>query len=286
MVQDLEVYQSLWAMERRAPGVAELSLEQNIARAAEAGFHGLGLDLAMSDVPVAIAALPLLERHGLKCLFNGFPRSDDELRFMLKLSKDFGAPFLSVIGQLMPPRLDDMIAVARRWIDIADRAGQSLLFETHRHGLLNDLYPTLQMLEAIPSLTLCADLSHFVVDREFSLPVEPEAEAMIGQVLARAEAFQGRISSNEQIQVPIGFPQHQAWVDQYLRWWDQGLAGWRARAPADATLTFLCELGPAPYAITGPDGHELSDRWEEALVIRDRVEALWSEMETASTPGG
>jgi len=142
------------------------------------------------------------------------------------------------------------------------------------------------MLEAIPSLTLCADLSHFVVDREFSLPVEPEAEAMIGQVLARAEAFQGRISSNEQIQVPIGFPQHQAWVDQYLRWWDQGLAGWRARAPADATLTFLCELGPAPYAITGPDGHELSDRWEEALVIRDRVEALWSEMETASTPGG
>ena len=285
-MQSLEVYQSLWAMERRAPGVAEPPLEQNIARVAEAGFHGLGLDLAMSDVPVAMAARPLLERHGLKCLFNGFPRSDDELRFLLDLSKDFGAPFLSVIGQLMPPRLDDMIGVARRWIDLADKAGQPLLFETHRHGLLNDLHPTLQMLEAIPAMALCADLSHFAIDREFSLPIAPEAEAMIGQILARSEAFQGRISSNEQIQVPIGFPQHQGWAQQYLRWWDQGLTAWRARAPADATVTFLCELGPAPYAITGPDGHELSDRWEEALAIREKVAALWSGMETGSMSDG
>ena len=278
-MQQIEFYQSLWAMELRQPGVDERSLEANIAMIGEAGFHGVGLDLAMSDVPLAEAARPLLERHGLACLFNGFPRSDDELRFMLAMAKDFGSPFLSVIGQVMPRTLGEMIPIAKRWIDIADSAGLPLLFETHRHGLLNDLYPTLSMLAAVPGLALCADLSHFVVDREFPVDLDADSQRMIAEVLERSAAFQGRISSHEQIQVQIDFPQHQAWVERYFGWWDQGLRAWRARAPADAVVTFLCELGPPPYAITGPDGLELSDRWAEALAIRERVGAMWGAME-------
>ncbi len=34
------------------------------------------------------------------------------------------------------------------------------------------------------------------------------------------------------------------------------------------------------WAITGADGLELSDRWLEALAIRDRVSALWMAMQT------
>ena len=60
-------------MEQRRSGVAEPTLEESIERIAAAGFAGVGLDLAMSDVPMARAARPLLERHGLRCLFNGFP---------------------------------------------------------------------------------------------------------------------------------------------------------------------------------------------------------------------
>ena len=196
---------------------------------------------------------------------------------MLALAKDFGAPFLSVIGQVMPRDVPDMIAVARRWIDIASDVGLPLLFETHRHGLLNDLFPTLAMLEAMDDLALCADLSHFVVDREFALPLSPEGEAMMADVLGRSEAFQGRIATNEQIQVPIAFAQHRAWTEQFERWWVAGFRAWRTRSAPDAVATFLCELGPPPYAITGADGLELSDRWSEALVLRDRVNGLWQE---------
>jgi hypothetical protein len=68
-------------------------------------------------------------------------------------------------------------------------------------------------------------------------------------------------------------------VDLFMGWWEYGIRSWRRRADPDATLTFLCELGPPTYAITGADGYELSDRWQEALEMRDMIRALWRRIE-------
>ena len=38
----------------------------------------------------------------------------------------------------------------------------------------------------------------------------------------------------------------------------------------------------AGYAITGPDGRELSDRWQEALVMKDMIRALWDRIAAES----
>jgi hypothetical protein len=66
------------------------------------------------------------------------------------------------------------------------------------------------------------------------------------------------------------------WVDLFMGWWEYGFRSWRKRAGKDATLAFTCELGPKPYAITGRDGNDTTDRWAEALAMKDMVRDLWA----------
>jgi hypothetical protein len=48
---------------------------------------------------------------------------------------------------------------------------------------------------------------------------------------------------------------------------------------------FCAELGTTPYAPTGPDGRELSDRWAEALVLRDWARELYDAAVPAAARG-
>jgi hypothetical protein len=64
-----------------------------------------------------------------------------------------------------------------------------------------------------------------------------------------------------------------------MGWWEYGFRSWRSHAPDDATLTFLCELGPKEYAMTDRDGYELSDRWGEAQMLKTMISELWTRIE-------
>ena len=127
-------------------------------------------------------------------------------------------------------------------------------------------------------MRLCADLSHFVVDREFKLPLDHRDQGLIQRIIDQSDSFQGRVASRQQIQVQLDFPQHAKWVELFRSWWRDGLESWRARND-EGDCIFLCELGPPEYAMTGPDGREMSSRWDEALTIRRWVMEMWDEME-------
>jgi hypothetical protein len=276
-MQRLLVYQALWAMEHRRPGEQQLTFADSFDRVKAAGFDGMAIDLGALTFAQARETVPQFARTGLGGLLTAFPRSIEELRPALHLAKDIGAPFVVVIGQVMPLSVAGSIPVIREWLRIADEERVKIQFETHRNCITNDLFATVQLLDAIPEMRLAADLSHYVVDRELPCPPPPELQALFGRVLARSDSFQGRVAARGQIQISSGFPQNAKWLRLFCDWWRAGFASWKARAAADGTAIFLCELGPPDYAITDAQGQELSDRWAEALALRDMALALWDE---------
>ena len=279
-MQELHIYQSLWGMELRSTHTPERSPEENFQMVVDAGFDGICIDPSAEEIPELRPLLELYQQHNLKCMVNAFPGNADDMRPLLNFARDFDACMVNVISGVMPIKPEDAVPVVRRWINEAEQLDMPLLFETHRDGLLNDMYFTLQLMDLVPEMRLCADLSHFVVDRELRVPVPKRDQQYISSILDRSDCFQGRVASREQIQIAINFPQHQEWVEIFKAWWKQGMHEWRRRSSADATLVFLCELGPPPYAITDGDQRELSDRWEESLQIRDWALQIWTELET------
>ena len=277
-MRSLKFYTSLWAMMPHDQSGAILPYETICQMVAGAGYDGMALDLGAGDVAQAREVQPHMSRAGLTPLIVAFPKTIEDLRETLIMAKDFDAPFVDVIGQVMPLSVEGMIPVIRRWIDMSDEIGMPIQFETHRNCITNDLYATLCLIDAVPEMRLCADLSHFVVDREFKLPLDHRDQGLIQRILDRADRFPGRVASRQQIQLQLDFPQHQKWVELFQGWWHDGLESWRARNAA-GDCVFLCELGPPEYAMTGPDGRELSNRWEEALTIKNWVADIWAGLE-------
>ncbi|WP_372836498.1 sugar phosphate isomerase/epimerase family protein [Puniceibacterium confluentis] len=273
----LQVFQSLWAMQPHDASGQALPLDRVAGMVAEAGYAGLAIDLGASDVAVAHAIRPHLQREGLLPLIVAFPRAVKSLRDTLLMAQDFGAPFVNVVGQVFPLTVAGAIPVVREWIEMSERIGMPVQFETHRNCITNDLFATLSLLDAVPEMRLAADLSHYLVDREFKLPLQSWERGLLTRCLARSDSFQGRVSGRQQIQLQINFPQHAPWVALFRSLWEEGFASWRNRNDT-GDMVFLCELGPPEYAMTDADGREMSNRWDEALQIRAMAKDIWNRL--------
>jgi hypothetical protein len=272
-MQQLLVYQSLWAMERCRPDGLEWSLQEKLAMIRDAGFDGAGV--RFFDYQYAKQVTDFLHAHGMTWQAQCYPRTVDDLKPIIDHVLEFGADHLNLQPDVRPYRLEACFPYIDGWRRLAADAGIAMQIETHRDRMTTDLLFTLHLLDHYPDLRLTADLSHYLVGREFAWPVSDENHALIHRILDNSWGLHGRVASREQVQVPITFPHHREWVDLFMGWWAYGFRSWRRRAGPDATLTFLCELGPAPYAITGADGYDLSDRWQESLQMMAMVRDLW-----------
>ena len=273
-MQKLVVLQSLWAMERRQTDCIERTLEENVAMILDAEFDGVSMTLSNAEAARRVAAL--LKPQGKLMEAQCFPRTVDDLIPALELCTELGVHHLDIQADVRPRRIADCIPLLEGWRRLAEQVNFPVYFETHRDRMTTDLYFTLDLLECFPDLKLLGDLSHFMVGREFTVPISNENHADMHRIIDNCWAFHGRVASREQVQVEISFPHHRLWLDIFLNWWAYGFKSWRRRAKPNDSLAFVCEIGPKPYAITDRDGNDTTDRWREALMLKAQVETLWS----------
>ena len=98
----LKFYTSLWAMMPHDQSGIILPFDQICEMVASAGYDGMAIDLGAGDVEQAHAVRPHMERCGLTPLIVAFSKTIDSLHDTLLMAKDFNAPFVDVIGQVMP----------------------------------------------------------------------------------------------------------------------------------------------------------------------------------------
>lgn len=277
-MQKFLVLQSLWGLQKLRGVPVERSLEDNVAMLKAAGFDGFS---SMWDTDEAASrSSALAKAEGLIIEGVLLPTSVEAVIPLLERGTKHGVHHLNLQLNMRPRTLSEALDILHRLRALTDQVSFPVYVETHRGRLTNDLHFTLDVLDAMPDLRLLGDISHYIVGREIELPISDEIQAQITTVLDHAWAFHGRVAGSEQIQLPISFAHNKPWVDQFARWWSQGFESWRKRAGADDELTFVCELGPQPYAMVGADGQDLTDRWEESKAMQAMVRGLWENSET------
>nr|WP_284236948.1 sugar phosphate isomerase/epimerase [Paenibacillus glycanilyticus] len=270
---------SWWGMGGLAANGQTRSIEEQVAIIAEAGFDGInGFIPAPGD---AEHWRRLLEHYDLSFSVNAYPKTADDLKRFLEQAKEYGniqhinvqvlTPF--VIGEQAVQLLDSMNSFSQQ-------AGIPTFIETHRGTITQDLLRTIDYINALESLRLTIDLSHYVVAGELHT-VSDEAEQLIQTVLTRSSAFHARVSNGEQVQIDVGKHGEHPMMQHFQRWWSSGMQNWRAQAGIGDVLPFVVELGPPSYAITTDEyagrTHEISDRWEQSLLFMRTSRRLWSE---------
>lgn len=281
-MRGLLVYQALWGMEALSGVDLEHDLEAVLDRILAAGFDGVGVSLLKEQRANTVARVMRARGKSFEAI--GFARHADDLAYLIGRAEDLGAHHLNVQIMARPDRVSDAVKLFEEFEATAAHGKLPVYYETHRGRLTNDLLFLVRILRELPSLKLTGDLSHYVLVHEMPLPVPDADLERMSIVIDHCWAFHGRVAGSHQIQMPLSAPQHQGWVRQFQRWWLEGFTRWRSQSAEDAELTFTAELGPPNNAITTPDGAELSDRWQEALLLKDWARSLWERANTNTAP--
>lgn len=255
---------TLWGMR----GLFESHMA-GIQAASKAGFSVIEADYTILTPETAEA----VQAHGMLLVIQCYPQTVSDLQEPLYLAKQYKA--LQINAHAGTPFMSDAEAaeLVNALIDRASGEKVPILFETHRGRLTQDLFRTCQVVKAAPRMRFTLDASHYIVCHE-SFGPSMELVAQLDPLLDRIGMMHGRISNGQQIQVDPGDGTGD--LEQvHVKFWAYAMRRWRQHNSAGSSLVFTPEPGPPNYAILDTAGNEVSDRWQQALVIKQMAAAAW-----------
>ncbi|MGI8908679.1 MAG: sugar phosphate isomerase/epimerase family protein [Candidatus Sumerlaeaceae bacterium] len=265
---------SLWGIEElHDPPVA------GIPALKEAGYATL--EVAYYNIsPEVVKAV---QENGLRLIVQRTTSTVADLVPALEAAKRHGALLVNLHAGTPHMRTQEAADVVNAMIDAADSYSLQLLFETHRGTMTQDLLRTVDLVESVPRMRLTLDVSHYIIAEERPGPVD-QLRPLLNTLLPRVQMIHGRISNGEQIQVDAG-DGHGELAQLYKKFWCDAMRAWREHRAPGSAFVFTPELGPPIYALTDSKGHELSDRWQQSLVLRRLAEEAWKESARAIVVG-
>lgn len=146
-------------------------------------------------------------------------------------------------------------------------AGVLVTHETHRGRLFFNPRDTVALVNEHQGLSLCADLSHWVVVCERLLE---DQGAALAAITPRVRHIHARVGHAQGPQV--NDPRAPEWAGElaaHERWWS---AIWQAQQSAGVPLSTLTpEFGPPPYLNTLPYTRQpVADAWDMSLWMAER----------------
>ncbi len=268
----LRIQHSLWSLIKLPFNASvEWTLDEKFQRAKAEGFEAVECWLNDDNEAEHRTAL---DRAGLRLILGHRPFQLQDVRATVERALRLHADFIFAQPADAFTPVGEVAALVREGRKIANDNGLAFFVEIHRNNFTENLPQIKQLIELVPDIRFTADLSHLVVCGEFYGWEDERAVDRLMPVLERTAHMHGRISNGEQVQVDVGDGSN-ATAQFFVRLWATAMTHWLKDAGPGDVLPFASELGPPRYAITTPEGKEISDRWEQSLVMKRLAEQAW-----------
>ncbi len=273
----LRVQFNLWGLKGLPRDGHEWSLPEKLDRIRAAGAQGL--EAVCSSEQEADELAGMLRDRGMGIGFAAFGAEADDLLPAIELANRMRADYLSVQFSGALRTAPQIAKTLREMYELANDSGLPLFIETHRGKVTQDLRRTVKVIRRFGRVRFTGDFSHYIVAGELGGVWGEEVWDHFRAIARRCGNWHGRIGFGEQVQNDIGDGTGET-AQQFRQLWTMGMSAWLKKAEPGDILPFCVELGPPGYSITDLGGREISDRWEQGLVIKRLAEEAWGEAQT------
>lgn len=169
---------------------------------------------------------------------------------------------------------DEAVLLIESMLEASHRRKVRFYIETHRATICQDMWRTVQFIRRFPEMRFNGDFSHWYAGQEMVYGGFDKKLHFIRPVLERVRFLHGRVANPGCIQAPVkeGTP----YLEHFKQLWIASFRGFLQSREADA-ICFTPELlGPDIYYARTFRGAEETNRWEEALKLKEIAEQCFA----------